>query len=85
MNYMAIKCQLSNGEEHVTLHIRQSCLSDDHQNPKYEEKSNTLIVPLLLEDNSTLTGGAACLDEFGREFKKFYVNLMMLFYHLMTN
>ena len=56
-------------EDNVTLHIRQSCLSDDHQNPKCEEKSNTLILPLLLEDNSTLTGGAACLDEFGREFK----------------
>ena len=58
-----------NMEDNVTLHVRQSCLSDDHQNPKCEEKSNTLILPLSLEDNSTLTSGAACLDEFGSEFK----------------
>ena len=47
---MAIKCQLSRCGRQCYLTIRQSCLSDDHQNPKCEEKSNTLILPLLLED-----------------------------------
>ncbi len=32
------------------------------------QKSETLILPLSLEDNSTTTGTAAILEEFGKEF-----------------
>ncbi len=53
----------------VQLDIRNSCLVDDEQSPRCKEQSNTLILPLSLEDNSTLTGGTACLAEFGKEFR----------------
>ena len=32
------------------------------------EKSNVVILPLSLEDNSTITGTASILEEFGSEF-----------------
>ena len=31
-------------------------------------KTQTIILPLSLEDNSTLSGTGAILDEFGRKF-----------------
>lgn len=32
------------------------------------EKTNVVTLPLSLEDKSTLTGTAAVLEEFGKEF-----------------
>lgn len=55
-------------EENYKFDIGTICLHDEQGKTRCIYKSDTLILPLSLEDNSTLAGGASCLEEFGKEF-----------------
>lgn len=48
--------------------IKISSVYEFGKNTQLPEKTNVVTLPLSLEDNSTLTGTAAVLEEFGKEF-----------------